>query len=43
MLSRGFSKIVKTKVMGCNKTKEVWDKINVVYEGDQKVKQVKLQ
>ena len=29
--------------MGCNTAKEVWDKIKSIYEGDPKVKQVKLQ
>jgi hypothetical protein len=31
------------KVMGCDTTKEVWDKIKNINEGDPKVKQVKLQ
>jgi hypothetical protein len=26
------------KVMGCNTSKEVWDKIKSIYEGDPKVK-----
>ena len=29
--------------MGCSTTKEVWDKLKSIYEGDPKVKQVKLQ
>ena len=29
--------------MGCNTAKEVWDKLKNIYEGDPKVKQVKLQ
>ena len=27
----------------CNLAKEVWDKLKNIYEGDEKVKQVKLQ
>jgi hypothetical protein len=34
---------IASKVMGCNTTKEVWDKLKSIYEGDPKVKQVKLQ
>jgi uncharacterized lipoprotein YehR (DUF1307 family) len=33
---------IAIKVMGCNTAKEVWDKLESVYEGDPKVKQVKL-
>jgi hypothetical protein len=29
--------------MGCSTAKEVWDKLKSIYEGDPKVKQVKLQ
>ena len=31
------------KVMHCTSVKEIWDKLNNVYEGDGKVKGVKLQ
>jgi hypothetical protein len=34
---------IASKVMGCNTAKEVWDKLKNIYEGDPKVKQVKLQ
>jgi hypothetical protein len=34
---------IASKVMGCNTAKEVWDKLKNIYEGDLKVKQVKLQ
>jgi hypothetical protein len=34
---------ISRKVMGCNNPKEVWDKLKSIYEGDPKVKQVKLQ
>ena len=29
--------------MGCGTAKEVWDKLKNIYEGDPKVKQIKLQ
>ena len=31
------------KVLHCKSTKEIWDKIKVIYEGDNKVKKAKLQ
>jgi hypothetical protein len=34
---------IGSKVMGCNTAKEVWDKLKSIYEGDPKVKKVKLQ
>jgi uncharacterized lipoprotein YehR (DUF1307 family) len=34
---------IAIKVMGCKTAKEVWDKLKNIYEGDPKVKQVKLQ
>jgi hypothetical protein len=34
---------IAIKVMGCGTAKEVWDKLKNMYEGDPKVKQVKLQ
>jgi hypothetical protein len=39
----GLTPIVSNKVMGCSTTKEVWDKLQNIYEGDLKVKRVKLQ
>jgi uncharacterized protein YihD (DUF1040 family) len=34
---------IARKVMGCNTVKEVWEKLKSIYEGDPKVKQVKIQ
>jgi hypothetical protein len=34
---------IASKVMGYNTAKGVWDKLKSIYEGDPKVKQVKLQ
>jgi hypothetical protein len=34
---------IAIKVMGCITAKEGWDKLKSIYEGDPKVKQVKLQ
>jgi uncharacterized lipoprotein YehR (DUF1307 family) len=34
---------IANKVMGCNTAKEVWGKLKSIYEGDTKVKKVKLQ
>jgi hypothetical protein len=34
---------IARKLMGCKTAKEVWDKLKSIYEGDPKVKQVKLQ
>ncbi|KAH9328904.1 hypothetical protein KI387_001012, partial [Taxus chinensis] len=31
------------KVMHCESTKEIWDKLKNIYEGDDKVKKTKLQ
>jgi hypothetical protein len=39
----GLTPTISSKVMSCNTTKEVWDKLKNIYEGDPKVKQVKLQ
>ena len=39
----GMTPTVSSKVMGCNTVKEVWDKLQNIYEGDLKVKQVKIQ
>jgi hypothetical protein len=33
---------IARKLMGCSTAKEVWDKLKSIYEGDPKVKQVKL-
>ena len=37
----GLTKTVFVKVMHCDTTKEVWDKLNNIYEGDDKVKEGK--
>jgi hypothetical protein len=34
---------IANKLMGCSTAKEVWQKLKSIYEGDPKVKQVKLQ
>jgi hypothetical protein len=39
----GLSKSKFTKFMHCKSTKEIWDKLQNTHEGDDKVKQVKLQ
>jgi hypothetical protein len=38
----GLTSTISSKVMGCNTTKEVLDKLQNIYEGDPKVKQVKI-
>jgi hypothetical protein len=35
--------IVSSKVMGCSTTKDVWDKLKNIYEGDPKFNKVNLQ
>ena len=42
-ITSGLTPNVSSKVMGCNKTKEVWENIKSIYEGDPKFKHVKLQ
>jgi hypothetical protein len=39
----GLVDLVYVKVMHCDSTKKIWDKIQNVYEGDAKVKEAKLQ
>ena len=39
----GLNEIVFVKVMHCETMKEIWDKLNNIYEGDDKVKGEKLQ
>jgi hypothetical protein len=39
----GLTPAIASKVMNCSTTKEVWDKLKNVYEGEPKVKQFKLQ
>ena len=42
-LLNALSPTIQSKVIGCNSAKEVWDKLKNFYEGDEKVKQFKLQ
>jgi hypothetical protein len=39
----GLSESEFVKVMHCKSTKEIWDKLQNIYEGDDKVKKAKLQ
>jgi hypothetical protein len=38
-----LTKSIHVKVMHCESTKEIWDKLQNIYEGDAKVKGDKLQ
>jgi hypothetical protein len=42
-LLNGLSDTVFTKVAHCESSKEIWDKLQNIYEGDTKVKEAKLQ
>jgi hypothetical protein len=42
-LLNGLSEMIFTKVAHCKSTKEIWDKLQNIYEGDSKVKATKLQ
>jgi hypothetical protein len=42
-LMNGLSETVFTKVAHCKSAKDIWDKIQNIYEGDSKVKEAKLQ
>ena len=39
----GLSELELVKVIACTTAKSIWDKMNKCYEGDNKVKQAKLQ
>ena len=39
----GLARTIFAKVMHCKTTKEIWDKLHTIYEGDIKVKKAKLQ
>ena len=39
----GLTNYVFTKVMQCKTIKQAWDKLNIIYEGEYKVKESKLQ
>jgi hypothetical protein len=38
----GLTNSICVKFMHCKSTKEIWDKLEVVYEGDDKVREAKL-
>jgi hypothetical protein len=42
-LLNGLSETIFTKVAHCKSAKEIWDKLENIYEGDSKVKATKLQ
>jgi hypothetical protein len=42
-LLNGLNDMVFTKVAHCKSAKEIWDKLQNIYEGDTKVKATKLQ
>jgi hypothetical protein len=42
-LMNGLSKMVFTKFAHCKSAKNIWDKLQNIYEGDSKVKEGKLQ
>jgi hypothetical protein len=39
----GLTNSICVKVIHCKSTKEIWDNLEAVYEGDDKVKEAKLQ
>jgi hypothetical protein len=42
-LLNGLSDTVFTKVAHCKSAKDIWDKLQNIYEGDTKIKELKLQ
>jgi hypothetical protein len=42
-LLNGLTKSIYTKVMHCDSAKDIWVKLKNIYEGDEKVKEAKLQ
>jgi hypothetical protein len=42
-LMNGIGETISTKFAHCKSTKEIWDKLINIYEGDSKVKETKLQ
>jgi hypothetical protein len=42
-LLNGLSETIFTKVRHCKSAKDIWDKLQNIYEGDSKVKETKLQ
>jgi hypothetical protein len=43
VLLNGFFEMVFNKVSHCKSSKDIWDKVRNIYEGDSKVKETKLQ
>jgi hypothetical protein len=39
----GVTSYIFTKIMHCESSKEMWEKLKTIYEGDAKVKEAKLQ
>jgi len=39
----GLTNLIFVKVKHCKSAKEIWDKLKIIYEGDGKFKQAKLQ
>jgi hypothetical protein len=39
----GLANPIFVNVMHCKSTKEIWEKLKIIYEGDGKVKKTKLQ
>ena len=39
----GLTQLAFTKVMRCTSSKQAWDKLKLIYEGESKVKESKLQ
>jgi hypothetical protein len=42
-IQNGVDESIFTKIMHCESTKEMWDKLKTIYEGDEKFKETKLQ
>jgi hypothetical protein len=42
-LMNGLGESIFTKVAHCKYTKDIWDKLQNIYEGDSKVKETKMQ
>jgi hypothetical protein len=42
-LLNGIGESIYTKFMYCKSSKEIWDKLQNIYEGESKVKETKLQ
>jgi hypothetical protein len=42
-IKNGVTQAIHTNIMHCDSTKEMWDKLNIIYEGDTRVKDSKLQ